>query len=376
MRFLMRISYRALWLFMCLFPINKKKIVFQSFSGKGYGDNPKYIAERLLNTDLKLYWAVNDIYDDSVPEEITKIKYKSVKYLYHTATARVWVDNIRKPFAVKRRGQYYMQTWHGGLSIKQVERAVEDLLPRSYLKSAVRDALRVDVMLSDSEATTESIRKNFWYIEGEIIEKGLPRNDRLINFNKKQAEAIKNKHRLPSGMGFILYAPTFRKDLSLNSYDLDCKKCCEAFKKRFGGEWRVLIRLHPNLNSKSGQMSFDPDYAIDVSRIADIGELYLISDSLITDYSSAVFDFSLLNRPCFIYARDIEEYKKERSLAFDFKELPFPVCKSNYELAEEIASFNADNYRQNLKNFSLKVGRKESGQASAACAEWILNKTN
>lgn len=376
MRFLLRAAYRALWLIMCLFPINKKKIVFQNFSGKGYGDNPKYVAEKLLKNDLKLYWAVNDINDDSVPGEITKIKYKSVKYLYHMATARVWVDNIRKPFSIKRKGQYYMQTWHGGLSLKQVENAVKDALPEGYVKSAVRDALKVDVMLSDSDATTKNIRENFWYSVGEIIEKGLPRNDRLIHFQREENELIRKKHSLPSNKHFILYAPTFRKDLSLKNYDLDYKNCCECFKNRFGGEWRVLIKLHPNLNFKSNKMTLDADYAIDVSNIADIGELYLISDSLITDYSSAVFDFSLLNRPCFIYAKDIEEYKRERSLVFDFKELPFPVCKSNYELAEKIASFNTENYKENLKSFSLKVGRKESGQASTFCAGWILDKTN
>ena len=371
MRRLLTLMYRSAWGMMCIFPICRKKIVFQNFAGLGYGDNPKYIAEKLKTENLKLYWAVNDMSDNSLPDGIKKLKYKSLRYLYHTATAKVLVDNIRKPFIIKRKGQFYMQTWHGGLCIKKIEKAVLKSLDLSYVKSAIKDAKATDVMLSDSAVTTKNIRDNFWYGNGEIIEKGLPRNDCLVNFNPSKALSVREKYNIPEDVKLLLYAPTFRKNLDTDNYNLDYSACIKALEKRFGGKWKILLRLHPNVNKKNISCC---EYLIPANNIADITELYLISDALITDYSSSIFDFSLLRRPSFIYANDLESYSKERGFFFNLNTLPFQISETNESLCQNILEFDEKIYLKNLEDFIKTTQRNETGNASDYAACRIMEK--
>ncbi len=112
---------RFLFIIFRIFPIKKNKVVVINFYGNGYGDNPKYICEELIKTheELDVIWLVNKM-DDVFPNQIRKVKYKSIKAIYEMATAKIWIDNARKrKYVIKRNGQYYIQTWHGGIRIKE-----------------------------------------------------------------------------------------------------------------------------------------------------------------------------------------------------------------------------------------------------------------
>lgn len=373
MTLLMRILRRAFWILCRFLPIKKNKIVFQSYYGRGYGDNPKYIAEELRKSDMNLdfVWVINGVDEPGVPVGFRTVTFRSFKYIFEMSTAKIWVDNSRKEYCMKKKNQYYMQTWHGGFAFKKVERAVESELQPCYIKQAKRDAAQTDVMLSNSNALSKVYREDFWY-SGEILQRGLPRNDRLFNFTDADVKGIREKLKIENDVHLLLYAPTFRKNMGLQAYTLDYERCCKALENRFGGKWKILGRLHPNVFTAADGLSFDERFVINVSHYNDIQDLYIVSDFLITDYSSVIFDFILLKRRAAIYADDIDDYMSDRGFYFDLFGLPFDVCQNNDEIEKMILSFDDTKYSEKLNKFFEEQVFSENGTASAAAADWIL----
>lgn len=376
MSLILRILNRAFWIICRIFPIKKNKIVFQSYYGRGYGDNPKYIAEALIKSDedLELVWVVNGKEKPDFPPCIRTVAFRSFKYIYEMSTAKVWVDNSRKEYCMKKKNQYYMQTWHGGLGMKKVENMVPEKLSSEYLRMAKRDASQCDVMLSSCDTLTSDYRNYFWYPQGEIIQKGLPRNDRLLSFTQSDVARIKKSLDIKDGVKLLLYAPTFRENHDLSVYDIDYKRCKEALEEKFGGKWKILLRLHPNVFKLSDNIEYDPEVLINASYYPDMQELYMISDMLITDYSSVIFDFLLIEKPSLLYASDVSKYRLERDYYFDFSELPFTLCENNDQLIKAILSFEEAEYKKAIKAFKELHGFCDCSNASDYAAEWILNK--
>ncbi|EJG46211.1 wciY domain protein [Streptococcus pneumoniae 2070335] len=117
-------------------PIQSNKIIFDNFGGRGFGDNPKYILEELVSREknLDLVWVTKDR-EISIPEGVRVVKYGSYRSFYEWLTARVWVDNIRnsdRPW--KRKGQIYLQTWHGSDGVKLIEKSVAGNLKKHILE--------------------------------------------------------------------------------------------------------------------------------------------------------------------------------------------------------------------------------------------------
>ncbi len=372
----MRILRRLFWLICKLFPVKNNKIVFQSYYGRGYSDNPKYIAEELRksNEKLDLVWVLKEGTKNDLPPEFRTVIFRSFRYIYEMSTAKVWVDNSRKEYCMKKKNQYYMHTWHGGMTMKKVENMVPDKLQSNYLRMAIRDAAQCDVMLSNSSTMTKDFRKYFWYPEGEIIEKGLPRNDRLVNYTEDDVKRLRETFNVEDGVKLLLYAPTFRQDHNLDAYDMDYKRCVEALEKRFGGKWKILLRLHPNVFKLSDNLEFDPNIVINTSHYPDMQEIYMIADMIITDYSSVIFDYLIIGGPSLLYASDLEKYRQERDCYFEFEDLPFKLCQNNDELEEAILNFDVESFNQKTAEFKEFHGLCDTGIASKAAADWILDK--
>lgn len=376
MNLILRILKRIFWIICFFLPVKSKKIVFQSYYGRGYGDNPKYIADALIDSKekLDLVWVVSGKESYVFPKEIRTVTFRSFRYIYEMSTAKVWVDNSRKEYCLKKKNQYYMQTWHGGLGMKKVENMVPDKLSSEYLRMAKRDAAQCDVMLSSCDTLTKDYRNYFWYPQGEIIQKGLPRNDRLLSFTDGDKARIKNSLDIKDDVKLLLYAPTFRENHDLSVYDIDYKRCKAALEEKFGGQWKILLRLHPNVFKLSDNIEYDKNVLINASYYPDMQELYMIADMLITDYSSVIFDFLLIEKPSLLYASDVSKYKVERDYYFDFNELPFKLCENNSQLSDAILTFNEEDYKKAIKAFKELHGFCDSSNASDYAAQWILNK--
>ena len=374
---LMSIVKKWGWHFFWLFKIQNNKIVVTSFKGNRYSDNPKYIVEELLKSDskYKIYWELRNLDDaDSLPANVIPLKYESFMSLYHFATAKIWIDNARKNAYMKKRiGQKYIQTWHGGFALKKVEKDAENTLPEYYIKSAKQDSKLADLFIADSKFGAEIFRKAYWY-DGEIMMSGLPRNDIVLNETKEKKEEIRKKLNISKEEKIILYAPTFRKIYNPEVYKIDFNKCIEIMENRFGGLWKIGVKLHPGMRKNAADLELPPGKVYDFSDYDDIQELYLVSDVLITDYSSVMFDYMYTKRLCIIYAKDIEDYKKDRGFYVELEELPFEIVTNIEEFDIYISNYSEKEYNNKLDNFIKKYGFIQDGNASKKVVKWIESK--
>ena len=216
---LLYIWYKVIAFPFRLLPINKNMVVFENFFGRGYGDNPKYVVEEILNrkiNNIKLIWLVKGKYYDDIPSCVKQVKRGTLRELYYLSTAHVWVDNSRKPLGTtKRKNQFYIQLWHGGIGMKKVEGANIEKLDNYYIKSAIKDSKMIDLFISSSDNFTDEIKKYFWY-DGEILESGLPRTDILItDYSSCIFDAIY------AGKKTFMYAPDLDNYIKLRGLSID-----------------------------------------------------------------------------------------------------------------------------------------------------------
>ena len=368
--------YTELYIKYC--PVNSRKIVFSNFFGRSFGENPKYIAEEILRQNLKLdlVWLVNEE-GIEVPIGIRKVPYWTNAGKRELATAKVRVTNIRNDrFLPKRRGQVYLQTWHGGLDLKRHEREAEESLHRDYVTAARRDGAMCDAIISSCRLQSEDYRKNFWLSKDtEILEVGQPRCDTL--FIKNKDIIIENVYRtlkLDLDTRLILYAPTFRDDGSFDAYALAYEKILDAFERYFNQECVLLVRLHPNASKLCNHIVYN-DRIINASHYPDVHELYIASSVLITDYSNTAFDFALLGKPVFLCALDFEKYEKMRGFSIHYYNSPFIKSYSSAELIECINEFSLDEYSRKLEQYKNDVWKPfDDGHAAYRTVEWIKKR--
>ena len=206
--------------FNCL-PIRNNKIFLYSYYGSQYGCSPKYISEYIVKNYPDKYdvvWAFNNIESKKDIEGIRKVKIMSLKYFYELCTSKIVITNFRTTeMFKKRKNQYYVQTWHSSLRLKQIEKDAEDTLPKHYVEMAKVDSKKLDLLMSGCKFSTDIFKRAFWY-DGEIFECGTPRNDILFKNDMSLNNKIKEKLKIDKRKKVILYAPTFRKNNDLNAY--------------------------------------------------------------------------------------------------------------------------------------------------------------
>jgi len=357
-----------------LFPINQNKIVIANLKGSGYGCNPKYIAEILVREmpNYDLVWLLLDKnqIESQMPDSIKTVNYYSLQALYELATAKIWIRNLMCALDLgKRQKQLYIQTFHGSGPKKCGVLTPRESSPLYilFLRLVMNN---VNIVLSNSAFQTKKFCEEFLY-EGRVLEVGFPRNDILVRENEIKKCSIKDSLQIGEDTKIILYAPTFRGALNLGRYDLDYDKCLFAVRKKFGDKWVFLVRLHPSLLSMSQNIFSNIPGVIDVSQYPDMQELLDITDILITDYSSSMFDYAITRRPCFLYVNDIAEYISDRGLYMDLATLPFPIAETNALLVEKIESFDLDKYHQEIEQFMMIFGMVDSGNASECVVSMI-----
>lgn len=364
----------ALWLTLSFLPKNPRKAVCQSYYGRGYSDSPKAIAEELRRRGWRVYWTVKGREEaESLPDGVTPLVVDSPRAIWHQCTAGAWVDNSRKwAYTQKRGATRYIQTWHG-FPLKRIEGDAAEALDENYLKAAKKDSRMCDLFLSDSVFLTEIYRRAFWY-SGEVLECGFPRNDMLFGPGGETGEKVRRALSLPKGKRLALYAPTFRRDKGLSVYDLDYRRLAEALSRRFGGEWLVLAKLHPNIAEKAGELALDPRWVQNASAYPDIQDLYLACDVLVTDYSSVMFDYMCTGKPCFLYVNDLEAYRSDRNFTLDLDLLPFARAQNNGELEAAVLGFDPQVQSRRQEAFCRELGIRETGNAARQAADWLEEK--
>lgn len=374
MKKIKRILINMLMRLFGILPIKKNKIIFSSYHGTSYSCNPRCISEALQkkNKNLDIVWVLPPNYD--VPDGVRVVQEKSIRGIYEYATAKVWVDNCRKSIWMhKRKKQYYIQTWHAGISNKLGEGYAQDELPEEYIMSAKHDSQMADLFLSNSRWLSESYRKCFWY-KGKIFEGGLPREDVLKSGHETFHREICDFYGVNYNTKFVLYAPTFRNSGDLSVYNIDYERLISILNKD-GNNWKIILRLHPNIQRMQTNIKYN-DNILNGSKFAEINNLILASSLFISDYSSCMFDAMIAGCNVILYASDIENYENERGFAFKWSELPFLIATNNDELEQCIQNFDSKIYKEKVDLFSEQCGIYNKHNASEEVADIILRVVN
>lgn len=364
-----------------IYPIQKNKVVFCNYNGKGYGCNPKYIAEELIkrHPNWDYVWLMKNS-TESMPKEIRIVDYNSNQSIYELATAKIWVDNQRKLwFHRKRKKQFFIETWHGaGIPIKKIGADNPNNFSNKPYKHTSNHMNRIaNIMISNSKTCTEIFHRAFLY-DKEILNCGYPRNDILCaekNIQKKCQQKVRTTFNIKNDEKIVLYAPTYRNKRDLETYTLDYVNVIYALSKRFGGQWRILARLHPTMRNEGNKIE-NTSPIINASNYEDMQELLIASDVLISDYSSIITEFGLMKKPIFLFATDIAEYKNEREFYCDYFSLPFSVSETNEQLIKNITNFSYKNYSQKIDDCFQNFGIQEFGNASQTIADIIEKEVN
>ncbi|MCM2675734.1 CDP-glycerol glycerophosphotransferase family protein [Alkalicoccobacillus plakortidis] len=376
---------RCLFATASLLPIQKKLVMFESFSGKQYSCNPKAMYEYMQEHEsgYELIWSVNKqskhLFDEA---GIPYVKRLSLKWFIKMARAKYWVTNSRMPSWVpKPKHNVYIQTWHG-TPLKRLVADMEEVhMPgtnrESYIEGFQKEARNWDYLLSPNRYSTEIFKRAFDF-KGKIIEQGYPRNDDLMNRNNKaDIITLKQKHGLPEGKKVILYAPTWRDHeyYEPGKYKFKLQLDLDLLKKEIGHDYIVILRMH-SFVSEMFEIDQYQDFVFDYSKGIDITDLYLMSDILITDYSSVFFDYAILKRPIFFFTYDIELYRgKIRGFYFDLeKEAPGPLVMNTNQIVEEIKKIEGlDNKNdQFYKGFLERFCYLDDGRSAAKTVEEIF----
>lgn len=375
--------------FMNTLPIQNNKIVFSAFEGDGgFCCNPRYIAEALHKTgrDYEMIWLLHDVKKE-FPDYIIPVKDTPLNIAYHLSTAKVWIDNYRKPLGIhKRKGQLYIQTWHASMGFKAVGKYRGKLFPKIARIVSEADSGLIDYVISNSDYCTSIFPKKLLY-SGPVLQFGSPRCDCLITNKLELREALRTKYNLPRDEKIVLYAPTFRggdqrgmKQVKFDGISLDIDWLLRELTNKNSGHWTMVLRLHPQLAAKMEEMSGIKDNKdiIDLSQEDDMSQVLGAADLLVTDYSSCAFDALFAQIPVILYADDIEEYKHNRG-AFMWKreELPFLIAENNAQLKQCIYDYDEAVYEKKRENFMLAHNVAENGDAAKKVAEvveqWMEN---
>jgi CDP-glycerol glycerophosphotransferase len=352
------------------------KIVYNAFSGR-YCDNPRALYEELVvrSPDHDHLWLAGSAHLQGFPPGVPTVPYGSAACIEALEAADVLVSNDHIPLDwVKRPGTVYLQTWHG-TPLKRIHHDVR-WAPEGRLARLDLDVARWDHLLSPNRASTERLQNAFG-LSGQVHETGYPRNDLLSSPRQAQVRAdVRKQVGVPDGVTAVLYAPTWRDDqvFAADQPDFTLQLDLEDFGRRLGSDHVLLLRVHSLV---ADRLTFPPSApVVDVSNYPDIRDLYAASDVLVTDYSSAMFDFAVTGRPILLFTYDLENYRDRlRGFYFDLTTTPpGPLLRTSAEVVD--ALFDLDHvtaaHKDDYKAFRQLFCHLEDGHATDRVIERIF----
>lgn len=367
-------------------PVDNKLILFESGIGRQYTDSPRVIYEEIVNRNLdyKKVWIYNKNIRFKDSKNTIRISRFSPSYFYYLAKARFWVNNQNFPtYITKRKETTYLQTWHG-TPLKKMLHDIEYVFGRGedYLERVSNAIKNWDYLISPSTYASNAFRSAFKF-GGEIIETGYPRNDIFYDTNREESvERIKSHLIIPPDKKVILYAPTFRDNQTKkdNKFTFDIRMDLHQMQEALGDDYIVLLRMHVVVKNKVNIDEELKDFVLDVSNYPDMQELLLITDVLITDYSSVMFDFANTKKPMLFFTFDLETYRDNvRGFYIDFeKEAPGPFVRTTAEIINSIERIEdiQQEYGQKYDAFYNKFCRLDDGNAGKRVVDLLLAEMN
>ncbi|WP_409290556.1 CDP-glycerol glycerophosphotransferase family protein [Peribacillus sp. SCS-37] len=367
---------------LCRILPQKNKTVFMV----SFGDNTRYVYEQLKKRTPEqeaVFLCKGRAFDvfraDYGSETVVPFESRSPKALfqsvYHLATARhVIVDNYYGILAaaILKPGTEVIQLWHAAGAIKKFGLHDESIKNRS--RRANQRFLGVykkfDRVVVGSDAMVRIFTEAFGLPQENFLRTGIPRTDFFFDESLKDGiiADFKAEYKDIQGKKTILYAPTYR-DNELDEFKLMLD--IELMKRELGQEYVLLLKLHPAVQKTVDYEREYPGFVYDfTSSGKHINELLLVTDILISDYSSIPYEYSLLQKPMLFFAYDLEEYTRDRGLWEEYETMvPGPVVSDTRELAEVIKRAQFD--LEAVRSFSRKWNKYSTGKSSSKLIDYL-----
>ena len=359
-------------------------VVFESFMGRNYSGQPKYIYQYMnehYGNRYKFIWIV-DKRGIKIDGKCKKVKRWSLKYYYYMNRSKYWVLNMRQPLSIPRREEtVLLETWHG-TPLKKLAFDLENIhsYTPAYKENVYKQSRGWDYMLSDNPHSSKCFMSAYMLEEHQLLEAGYPANDPMYAPDKEErANRIKEKLGIPKDKKVILYAPTWRDDefIDTGEYGFNLALDVERMREQFSDEYVLLMRLHYLVVERLDKKMFD-DFVMNVSTYDDITDLYLLTDLIITDYSSVFFDFANLRRPMLFYMYDLENYRDNlHGFYLNIQEiLPGPILRTNEEVFEAIANLEQveEEYKEKYDKFYEEFCCWDDGHAAERVVKTVFHK--
>ena len=354
----MSLVFQVIGLF---FKVDDKLVLLSSYGGDQYSDSPKALFEA-MKEDLRFagfryIWAFVNPSEFDVPGA-DKVKIDTLSYFKSALCAKIWITNvnIERGLHFKKSSQIYLNTWHG-TGPKKGGNAVKGR--RDY------DFSYVDIVCVDGEYARDEMVNWFNAKDEHLLYSGRPREDELFAFDESTKKSVREKLNIPEGKKVLLYMPTWREygNLELNT---------ELWETQLSGEYVMLVRAH-HFAKKRISIS-DKHFWIDVSAYPNVNELYLVADILISDYSSAFFDYGLLGKPMVCFGYDYEKYEAGNGFLMDLKnEFPSGIKRTEDEVICFIQTMNFENESKKCKAY-VDGYVNHPGSATQMCIDKIFEK--
>ena len=351
--------------------MDDKLVLFSAHSRK-YNDSPRALYEYMIAHPKKLgkykiVWALEDPDNVIIPGNAIKIKTDTPQYFLTALRAKYWITcvNIERSLHFKKKGCRYLNTWHG-CSINHCGNAVPGR--KDF------DFSNIDYMCYESEYHKEILIRDFLCREEAMIPTGLPRNDTLYKTTVDEVISLKKKMGLPLNKKILLYTPTWRDSTDMGkTYTIKPPLTVEYWEKELKDDYVMLLRIHTYTTNILG-IEFN-DFARNMSSYPDINDLFKVADVLISDYSSCITDYSILERPIICFGYDYEEYCKVRGLYIDMeKDMPSGVKRTEDEVIKHIKTMDyaaeCKLTKELIKDRLTNIG----GRATEICIQKIFEK--
>lgn len=297
-----------------------KLILFNSFAGRKFDDSPKAIFDVMKVDprfkDYRFIWAFHQPEKYEV-EGAEKIKTDGMNYFKTALAARVWVTNssVERGLNFKGKKTFYLNTWHGS----PIKKMGSDIGAGNQ-SFASKGKSKVDVMNTQSRFEADIFSRCFGIPRNQFIEVGLPRNDELANYTNEHRCKLKKQLNIPEDKQVILYCPTFReyeKDEHLGvvlTPPMDLKK----WAKELSDKYVLLFRAHYEVSKVMD--IHENDFVRNVTDYQSLNDLMIVSDVLVSDYSSIFFDFSIMDKCMLHFTYDFDKYAEKRGMYFDIRD--------------------------------------------------------
>ncbi|RKS10085.1 CDP-glycerol:poly(glycerophosphate) glycerophosphotransferase [Nocardiopsis sp. Huas11] len=358
-------------------------VLFDTYTGRQYSDSPRSIHEELRRrgrwADYPMSWLVADG-QVRPPADLAPVRHRGREYYEALARSRYLVTNSRQPaWFDARPDQVVVQTWHGSM-LKRIGFDVENIRGKSrdYFDMLAWETRQWDYLVSPSPWATPILRSAFRF-EGEILETGYPRNDIFFSPDREAlAERTRRRLGLPEGKKVVLYAPTWRDDkyYTRGKHKLDLHLDLRRMYEKLGEDHVLLVRRHPRVVDSVPIVG--EDFVYDVSLYPEIMELFLVTDVLVTDYSSMMFDFANTGRPMLFFTYDLESYRDNlRGFYFDFEETaPGPLLTRSDDVIGALLDIDrvAEEHRGTYRSFVERFCPLDDGHAAERVVDRVFGR--